>query len=193
MMALQGIKFLNDTRQRNQAYAIKKQQAEQNRVNAAQARDLKIQQLSAQANQTAALYAQRKQENAIQALKAQESIVNSATYAGNNLNLRVLDVERQRLNADTAYSEQNAIDQRAIEFQSMGIDAEMYNRIASVQAGQQPPSLGMTLLEGAATMYAADYMYSESSSDRLFGTIFQSKGDGSSNMTIPVAKEIEDV
>ena len=192
MMALQGIKFLNDTRQLNKAYRIKKLQSEQNRVNAAQARDLKIQQLSAQANQTAALYAQRKQENAIQALKAQESIVNSATYAGNNLNLRVLDVERQRLNADTAYSEQNAIDQKAIEFQSMGIDTEMYNRIASVQAGQQPPSLGMTLLEGAATMYAADYIYSESSSDRLFSNIFQSKGDGSSNMTIPVAKEIGD-
>lgn len=190
MMAIQGIKFLGQVRQRNAEYAQKKYEQDVNTYASAQARDLKIQQLSAQANQTAALYAQRKRETAIQALKAQEKAINEATFEGNTLDLRKLDIERQKLNADTAYNEQNKIAQRNIEYQAMGLDAEMQNRINAVQAGMKPPSLGMTLLEGAATAYAADYTYGDG---KLLGTIFQSGADatGASSSALPEVKEID--
>ena len=189
MMAVQGLKFLQQKKLENEAYVEQQDLYNRNRLAAAQARDLKIQQLNAQAFQTAEVYTQRKQQTAIQALKAQEAAVVRATYEGNNLDLQLLDVEAQKLRADTAYSEQNTIDQKNISYQRMGLDGEMNNRINSVQQGKKPPSFGMTMLEGAATMYAADYEFNDS---KLFGTIFASGSDatGANTSALPAVGDI---
>lgn len=140
--------------QRNQA-AIQEQIYRQNRIAAVQARDLKIQQLQSQAAQQAELYSQKKLETAIQALKAREAIINRATYGGNNLNLREIDVEAQKLRADTAYNAQNELIQDKIYLQSLGFESEALNRISKAKRGQEP-SIGFTALDIAASAYASE-------------------------------------
>ena len=173
-----GIEFL----QRSQETAAQDALYQQNRLAAAQARDLKIQQLQAQANQTSELFAERKRQTSIQELKAQEQIINEATYGGNTLNMKLLDAEAQKLRANDAYTRQNTLYQKQISYQSQGIDAEAQNRINQVNQGVQP-SVGMTLFSAAASAYAADEYYNEG---KLFSTIFQSGSDATGDNTKPI-------
>ena len=153
-VAVGAAKFFGE-RQRAAEQEARRQQAYLSAVNA---RDLKIQQLQTQSAQQAELYADKKLQSSIQALKAQEAIINAATLGGNNLNLKILDVEAQKLRADTAYTTQNERIQDNIEFTAYGFEQEAINRANSVAAGS-PPSFGMAVLQTAASAYATERAY----------------------------------
>lgn len=136
---------------------------QQNRINAAQARDMQIQGLQKQAIQYSNLYSQKKQDLAIAALKREGTTVTASGesgFAGQTEAIKLSQAESDKLKGLDVYNQQvNAIF-ADIEMQKLGLNSNMMNEIRSVKRGVKP-SLGMAVLSTASSAMAADAKFGE--------------------------------
>ena len=133
--------------QRAQAKA-QQQQYEQNRLNAAQARDDQAAAERTRADQEMANIEAERREFALESLRRQASMKVAAGEAG--IGGAVLDAlidqqEAERLRNDTALDTQADNINAQMELQARGLDAQMLNRIGSVQQGVPPDPLGSVI------------------------------------------------
>lgn len=117
---------------------------QQNRINAAQARDLQIQLLNKRAIQEAERTAGMRFDNAIAALEVSERkavAAGEAGIGGQGLEQTLAMTEARRLRNNTLYNSQlkGLLDQ--LEYEKMGIDAQTLNRINSLPRGTPPSFL----------------------------------------------------
>ena len=160
---------------------------QQNRINAAQARDMQIQGLQKQAIQYSEQYSQKKQDLAIAALKREGTTVTASGesgFAGQTEAIKLSQAESDKLKGLDVYNQQvNAIFDN-IEMEKLGLNSNMMNQIRSVQRGVKP-SLGMAVLSTASAAMAADAKFGEG----IFGG-----GDklGTNTNPFPPAVDIEE-
>lgn len=160
---------------------------QQNRINAAQARDMQIQGLQKQAIQYSEQYSQKKQDLAIAALKREGTMVTASGesgFAGQTEAIKLSQAESDKLKGLDVYNQQiNAIFDN-IEMEKLGLNSNMMNQIRSVQRGVKP-SLGMAVLSTASAAMAADAKFGEG----IFGG-----GDklGTNTNPFPPAVDIEE-
>lgn len=145
----------------------------QNRMGAAQSRDLQIQQLNRRAIQEAERTAGMKIDNAIAALEVSERKVVAAGEAGvggQGLEQSLAMTEARRLRNNTLYNSQlkGTLDQ--IELEKMGVDANAQNRINSLQRGVQPSFLKMAV-GAASSAYATELKYAGNKSGSFLDSI----------------------
>jgi hypothetical protein len=129
-----------------------------NRVNAAAARDLKIQSLNARMIQEGEAAASQKQQLGITALKKAERAkvaAGEAGIAGRGVDTLVNEFETARLRGVSTVNAQTKALRNQIEMEKMGISAEALNRINSLPRGQQPNFLAYAVKAGAQ-MYGAE-------------------------------------
>lgn len=150
---------------------------QQNRINAAQARDLQIQGLQKRAVQISEQYSQKKQDLAIAALKREGAMITASGesgLAGQTEAIKLSQAESDKLKGlDTLSQQANALFDD-IEVQKLGLNAQMLQRIRSVSRGVKP-SLGMAILNTASSAIAAEIEFG-GKTDNIFGGIF-SGGD----------------
>ena len=147
----------------------------QNRVNAAAARDLKIQSLNTRMIQEQEAAAGQKQELAIAALKKAETAKVAGMAAGfkggSSIDNAVEQFETARLRTVTTINKQTENLRAEIELQKMGADAEAKNRINSMPRGQEPSvfaavvKTGLGVASGMQTFKASSI---EATSQRLY-------------------------
>ena len=133
---------------------------QQNRINAAAARDLKINSLNQRAVQEAEATAGKKFDLAIQAMEAREARVVASGEAG--LSGRTIDAQRdmvtsRKLRGDTVLNDNLRMVLDQIEDEKQGFNSEMLNRINSLPRGQKPSILAHAL-STAANAYATETM-----------------------------------
>ena len=131
---------------------------QQNRINAAQSRDLKIQSLNTRMLQEGEAAASQKEQLGIAALKKQERAkvaAGEAGIAGQGVDKLVDQFENARLQGVTTVNAQTKALRNQIEMEKMGITAETMNRINSLPRGQQPNFLAYAVKAGAQ-MYATN-------------------------------------
>ena len=161
---------------------------QQNRINAAQARDLQIQGLQKQAIQYSEQYSQKKQDLAIAALKREGSMTVAQAesgFAGQTEAIKFTQAESDKLKGLDVYNQQiNAIFDN-IEMEKLGLNSNMMNRIRSVKRGEKP-NMGMAILGMASSAVAADMKFGEG--------IFSGGGDklGTNTNPFPPAVDIEE-
>jgi len=177
----QGIgEFADATNKANQQEAY----YQQNRINAAQARDMQIQGLQKQAIQYSNLYSQKKQDLAIAALKREGTTVTASGesgFAGQTEAIKLSQAEADKLRGLDVYNQQvNAIFDD-IEMQKLGLNSQMLQRIRSVQRGVKP-SLGMAVLSTASSAIAAEMQFGKQA-DTYVGNIFGAGGDNLGSKT----------
>jgi len=157
---------------------------QQNRINAAVARDLKIQGLQKQAIQSNEQIAQQKLDLEIAALKragTMEVAAGEAGVTGQTEALKFTQAEAEKLRGLDVYNAQvNAIFDQ-IEMEKLGLNSEMINRIQNVQRGQKP-SLGMALLSTASSAIAGEAEFGQQA-DKWVGDFF-----GSNSTALPATQ-----
>jgi hypothetical protein len=157
---------------------------QQNRINAAQARDMQIQGLQKQAIQYSNLYSQKKQDLAIAALKREGTMVTTggeSGLAGQTEGVKLSQAEADKLKGLDVYTQQvNAIFDD-IEMQKLGLNSQMLQRIRSVQRGVKP-SLGMAVLSTASSAIAGEMQFGKQA-DAYVGNIFGAGGDNLGSKT----------
>ena len=131
---------------------------QQNRINSAVARDLKIQSMNSRAIQEAEAVAGKKFDLAIAAMEAREARVVSAGESG--LSGRSIDAQQQmvaarKLRGDTVLNDNLRMTLDQIEDEKEGFNTEMLNRINSLPRGQKPNILAHAL-STAASAYAVE-------------------------------------
>lgn len=159
---------------------------QQNRINAAQARDLQIQGLQKRAVQFSDQYSQKKQDLVIAALKREGTMITASGesgLAGQIENIKLSQAESDKLKGLDIYSQQIDAIFDDIEIQKLGLNAQMLERIRSVQRGVKP-SLGMAILNTASSAIAAEIEFG-GKTDNIFGNIFGSGGDKLGSQTSP--------
>ena len=157
---------------------------QQNRINAAQARDMQIQGLQKQAIQYSNLYSQKKQDLAIAALKREGTTVTASGesgFAGQTEGIKLSQAEADKLRGLDVYNQQvNAIFDD-IEMQKLGLNSQMLQRIRSVKRGVKP-SLGMAVLSTASSAIAGEMQFGKQA-DTYVGNIFGAGGDNLGSKT----------
>ena len=157
---------------------------QQNRINAAQARDMQIQGLQKQAIQYSNLYSQKKQDLAIAALKREGTMVTTggeSGLAGQTEGVKLSQAEADKLKGLDVYTQQvNAIFDD-IEMQKLGLNSQMLQRIRSVKRGVKP-SLGMAVLSTASSAIAGEMQFGKQA-DAYVGNIFGAGGDNLGSKT----------
>lgn len=157
---------------------------QQNRINAAQARDMQIQGLQKQAIQYSNLYSQKKQDLAIAALKREGTTVTASGesgFAGQTEAIKLSQAEADKLKGLDVYNQQvNAIFDD-IEMQKLGLNSQMLQRIRSVKRGVKP-SLGMAVLSTASSAIAGEMQFGKQA-DAYVGNIFGAGGDNLGSKT----------
>ena len=157
---------------------------QQNRINAAQARDMQIQGLQKQAIQYSNLYSQKKQDLAIAALKREGTTVTASGesgFAGQTEGIKLSQAEADKLRGLDVYNQQvNAIFDD-IEMQKLGLNSQMLQRIRSVKRGVKP-SLGMAVLSTASSAIAGEMQFGKQA-DAYVGNIFGAGGDNLGSKT----------
>ena len=157
---------------------------QQNRINAAQARDMQIQGLQKQAIQYSNLYSQKKQDLAIAALKREGTTVTASGesgFAGQTEAIKLSQAEADKLKGLDVYNQQvNAIFDD-IEMQKLGLNSQMLQRIRSVKRGVKP-SLGMAVLSTASSAIAGEMQFGKQA-DTYVGNIFGAGGDNLGSKT----------
>jgi hypothetical protein len=131
---------------------------QQNRINAAQSRDLQIQSLNARMLQEGEAAASQKEQLGIAALKKQERAkvaAGEAGIAGQGVDKLVDQFENARLQGVSTVNAQTKALRNQIEMEKMGISAETMNRINSLPRGQQPNFLAYAVKAGAQ-MYSVE-------------------------------------
>jgi len=145
----------------------------QNRINSAQARDLQIQGLQKRAVQISDQYSQKKQDLVIAALKREGTMITASGesgLAGQTEAIKLSQAESDKLKGLDIYTKQvNAIFDD-IEVQKLGLNAQMLQRIRSVQRGVQP-SLGMAILGAASSAISSEIEIGDQA-DSIFSNIF---------------------
>jgi hypothetical protein len=147
----------------------------QNRVNAAVARDLKIQSLNRRAIQEAEATAGQKFDLAIASMEAREARVVAAGEAGlggKSIDAQSNMVTARQLRGETVLNDNLRMTLDQIEDEKEGFNTEMMNRINSLPRGQKPNML-MHALNTAANMYATEAAMTGKSP---FSTSVASKG-----------------
>jgi hypothetical protein len=131
---------------------------QQNRINAAEARDLKIQGLNKRAIQESEAASGQRLELAIKSLEtegAQIVAAGEAGVSGNSIDLqKKMTTARQLRGTDVINSNVNQI-LDAIDDQRIGYNTEALNRINSMPRGQQPSFL-KAVVSTAAKAYASE-------------------------------------
>jgi len=146
---------------------------QQNRINAAQARDLQIQGLQKRAVQFSDQYSQKKQDLAIAALKREGTMITAggeSGLAGQTEAIKLSQAESDKLKGLDVYNQQIDAIFSDIEVQKLGLNAQMLQRIRSVQRGVKP-SLGMAILNTASSAIAAEIEFG-GQTDNIFSNIF---------------------
>ena len=155
--ASKGIEFMEASQQAAQDQA----RYDQNRIAAAQARDLKIQTLNQRAIQESEAAAEGKFKQSIEALEKRERGVVAAGEAGvtgSSVDILLADYTAQKLRGETTINRNLENVERQIELQKMGASAEAESRINSMPQGTQPSFLAAALGAGASG-YAAYQEY----------------------------------
>ena len=144
--------------QAQQQAKIDEARYQQNRINAAEARDLKIQSLNKRAIQESEAASGQRLELAIKALGtegAQIVAAGEAGVSGNSIDLqKKMTTARQLRGTDVINSNVNQI-LDAIDDQRIGYNTEALNRINSMPRGQQPSFL-KAVVSTAASAYASE-------------------------------------
>ena len=144
--------------QAQQQAKIDEARYQQNRINAAEARDLKIQSLNKRAIQESEAASGQRLELAIKALEtegAQIVAAGEAGVSGNSIDLqKKMTTARQLRGTDVINSNVNQI-LDAIDDQRIGYNTEALNRINSMPRGQQPSFL-KAVVSTAASAYASE-------------------------------------
>jgi outer membrane PBP1 activator LpoA protein len=147
--ASKGIEFLEASRQADEQQA----RYDQNRIAAAQARDLKIQSLNQRAIQESEAAGEAKQKQAIEALELRERAVVAAGEAGvsgSSVDNLLNEYTAQRLRGVTTINRNLENVEKQISLQKMGASAEAENRINSMPQGTQPSFLAAGISAGAS-------------------------------------------
>jgi len=144
--------------QAQQQAKIDEARYQQNRINAAQARDLKIQGLNKRAIQEAEAASGQKLELAIRELETQGTQAVAAGEAG--VSGKSIDQQRdmttaRKLRGATVINSNVNQVLDAIEDQKVGYNTEALNRINSMPRGQEPDFL-MAVIGTAASAYATE-------------------------------------
>ena len=164
-VAKAGVGFIQqnaEAKQQNARY-------EANRVNAINARDLKISQLNLRGQQEQEKNQQEQQALSVESLRQQARAIAAAGEAGvggHSVDALLRDFEAQKLRGLTNLSTDSDNLSQQLNMEREGLDAEMMSRIGSVAQAEQP-SLGMAVLGGA--MDAAGAYASVNGTDALFG------------------------
>jgi len=126
---------------------------QQNRINAAVARDLKIQTLNRRMIQEGEAAAAQKQDLAIAALKKEGTAIVGAGEAGfkggSSIDNTISQFETARLRGVTVLNQQTENLRNQIELEKLGASAEAMSRIDSMPRGQQPSFLAYAAQAGA--------------------------------------------
>jgi outer membrane PBP1 activator LpoA protein len=155
--ASKGMEFMEAQQQARQQQI----RYDQNRIAAAQARDLKIQSLNQRAIQESEAAGEAKQKQAIEALEKRERGVVAAGEAGvtgSSVDILLADYTAQRLRGETTINRNLENVERQIELQKMGASAEAETRINSMPQGTQPSFLAAAI-SAAASGYATYKQY----------------------------------
>lgn len=131
---------------------------QQNRINAAAARDLKINALNQRAVQEAEATAGRKFELAIQALETREArkvAQGESGLAGRTFEAQKNMVTARELRGATVLNDNLRMVLDQLEDEKLGYNTEMLNRINSLPRGYKPNVLAH-VLSTAANMYATE-------------------------------------
>lgn len=147
--ASKGIEFLEASRQADEQQA----RYDQNRIAAAQARDLKIQSLNQRAIQESEAAGEAKQKQAIEALQLRERAAVAAGEAGvsgSSVDNLLNEYTAQRLRGVTTINRNLENVEKQISLQKMGASAEAENRINSMPQGTQPSFLAAAISAGAS-------------------------------------------
>ena len=149
-------------------YFEQKKQAEaqearyqQNRIDAASARDLQIQGLNQRAIQEAERGTGQKFDNAIAALEVREKKVVSAGeagVAGQGLDMLLQDTTARQLRNAQLINSQVKGTLTQLELQKQGVNAQMLQRINSLQRGVKPNMMAAAL-GVASSAYATELNY----------------------------------
>ena len=155
--ASKGIEFMEAQQQARQQQI----RYDQNRIAAAQARDLKIQTLNQRAIQESEAAAEGKFKQSIEALEKRERGVVAAGEAGvtgSSVDILLADYTAQKLRGETTINRNLENVERQIELQKMGASAEAESRINSMPQGTQPSFIAAAA-GAAASGYAAYQQY----------------------------------
>ncbi len=176
MAGIQGFSKFVDA---NNKYKDDEARYQQNRINSAAARDLKISSLNRRAIQEAEAASGQKIELALAALKERESrkVVDSG-LEGQTEELKLDDVTARKLRSEDVITTNVDAVMAQIEDQAAGYNAEAINRINSIPRGQKPNPVAHAL-NTAASMYATEL---DVTGERLFDLPF---GGGKLNKAMP--------
>jgi len=156
----------------------------QNRVNAAVARDLKIQSLNRRAIQEAEATAGQKFDLAIASMESREArtvAAGESGLGGKSIDAQANMVTARQLRGETVLNDNLRMTLDQIEDEKEGFSTEMMNRINSLPRGQKPNML-MHALNTAANMYGTEAAMTGKSP---FSSSVASKG---STIAMPVSK-----
>jgi hypothetical protein len=170
---LKGVEFLEESRIADEQQA----RYDQNRIAAAQARDLKIQSLNQRAIQESEAAGEAKQKQAIEALEMRERAVVAAGEAGvtgGSVDMLLADYTAQKLRGVTTINRNLENIERQIELEKMGASAEAESRINSMPQGTQPSFLAAAISAGASG-YATYKAYEVDIDDKYKPVFGQSK------------------
>ena len=124
----------------------------ENRINAASARDLKIQSLNSRMIQEGEAAASQKQQLSLEALRRQERAsvaAGESGVSGSSVDRTVAEFETARLRGVTTVNAQTEALRNQIELEKIGASAEAVNRINSLPRGQAPNFLAYAVKAGA--------------------------------------------
>jgi polyhydroxyalkanoate synthesis regulator phasin len=147
---------------------------QQNRVNAAAARDLKIQGLNARMIQESEIAAEKKLALSIEAMKKRERAkvaAGEAGVSGSSVDNLVNEYDKQKLRGFSAINANVENLEKQIQLQKQGSSAEALNRINSLPRGMKPNLLFHAVSTAADKVdpYAATFLAAGSVSS-IFGS-----------------------
>lgn len=150
MLAIGGtvVDFLGASAQAKQDEA----RYQQNRINAAAARDLKINSLNTRMIQEGAAASAQKEQMAIAALKKTERgkvAAGEAGVSGSSVDAIINEFETTRLRGVSTVNAQTEALRNQIELEKLGASAEAVNRINSLPRGQEPSFLAAAVKAGS--------------------------------------------
>ena len=134
---------------------------QQNRMDAAAARDLQIQSLNQRAIQEAERGAGQKFDNALAALEVQERrkvAAGEAGIGGQGLDMLLQNTEARKLRNAQLINSQVKGTLTQLELQKQGVNAQMLQRINSLQRGVKPNAMAAAL-GIASNAYATELKY----------------------------------
>jgi hypothetical protein len=170
-VASKGVEFMEASQQADRDQA----RYDQNRIAAAQARDLKIQSLNQRAIQESEAAGEAKQKQAIEALQLRERAAVAAGEAGvsgSSVDNLLNEYTAQRLRGVTTINRNLENIEKQIELQKMGASAEAEARINSLPQGVQPSFLAAAVGAGASgyATYKAYDVKQPAKYESVFGT-----------------------